>query len=152
MQRIKQSCLPEQWKYILTEHNPPDHGSRFIPAGKLSNMSWFYGPAFLLNEETLFPEKGPFKLIDPESDAEIRHNVVFVTTAGPRVLGSTCFERFSKWTSLVRAMAYLRHISNSFKSKDGGVCIGWHLCKESLNGDALHQAEHMIIRCVQHDV
>nr|XP_054604550.1 uncharacterized protein LOC129165413 [Nothobranchius furzeri] len=153
VQRIKRSCLPEQWRYVPTEHNPADHGSRSVPAGKLSSTLWFHGPAFLLKEQTVFPEKGPFKLIDPESDGEIRHNVsVLVTTAGPGGLGLSRFERFSKWTSLVRSVAYLHHIADSFMSKNGGECRGWHLCKTSLKGDALRQAEHTIIRCVQNDV
>lgn len=152
VQRIKQSSLPDQWRYVPSEHNPADHGSRSVPADKLSGTSWLYGPTFLLNHETLSPEKGPFELVDPESDIEIRRNVnVLVTTTAPGALGSSRFERFSKWTSLVQAVAYLRHISHSFKSKDGGACSGWHLCKASLTDEALCEAEHTIIRCVQRE-
>lgn len=153
IQRIKQSSLSDQWRYVQTEHNPADHGSWSVAAEKLASISWLYGPAFLLNHESHSAEKGPFELVDPESDAEIRQNVtVLVTTSAPGALGSLCFERFSKWTSLVKAVAYLRHISHSFKSKDGSGCRGWHLCKACLTDEALSQAENTIIRCVQHKV
>lgn len=150
VQRIKQSSLPEQWKYVPTEHNPADHGSRSLAAEKIESTSWWSGPAILLKSKSVAPEKGPFELIDPESDAEIRQNAtVLVTRTSSSSLGSTRFERFSKWTSLVKAVAYLRHIAHSFKSKD---CKGWHLCRTSLTEETLTQAEHTIIRCVQNEV
>ncbi|XP_055017008.1 uncharacterized protein LOC129411104 [Boleophthalmus pectinirostris] len=150
VQRIKQSSLPEQWKYIPSEHNPADHGSRSLAAEKIERTTWWSGPAFLLNTKSGAPEKGPFKLIDPESDVEIRQNAtVLVTRTTSGSLGSMRFERFSKWTSLVKAVAYLCHIAHSFKSKD---CEGWHLCKTSLTGESLTRAEYTIIRCVQHEV
>ena len=153
VQRIKLSSLPDQWRYVPTEHNPADHGSRSVAAEKLASTSWLYGPAFLLNHENISLEKGPFELVDPELDVEIRQNVtVLVTTTAPGALGSSRFERFSKWTSLVKAVAYLHHISHSFKSKDGSGCSGWHLCKASFTDEALTQAEHTIIRAVQQEV
>lgn len=152
VQRIKQSSVPDQWKYVPTEHNPADHASRSLSANKLEGTSWWSGPAFLLDAKKVTPEKGPFDLVDPEMDVEIRQNVtVLVTRATSSLLGSTRFQRFSKWSSLVKAIAYLHHIAQSFKSKDQG-CSGWHLCKRSLTKEALSQAEHSIIRCVQHEV
>ncbi|XP_036007852.1 uncharacterized protein LOC118567265 [Fundulus heteroclitus] len=153
VQRIKQSSLPDQWRYVPTEHNPADHGSRSVAAEKLGSNSWLCGPAFLLNHESLLPEKGPFELVDPESDVEVRHNVtVLKTTTAPGALGSLRFERFSKWTSLIKAIAYLKHIAHSYKPKDGSSCSRWHLCKASLTDEALSQAEHIIIKCVQQEV
>lgn len=153
VQRIKQSSLPDQWRYVPTEHNPADHGSRSVPAEKLASTSWLYGPTFLLKNESLSPGEGPFDLVNPESDVEIQQNVtVLVTITVPGALDSLRFERFSKWTSLVRVVAYLQHISHSFKFKDGNSCSGWYLCKTSLTTEALSQAEHTIIRCVQHEV
>lgn len=30
VQRIKQPSLPDEWRYVSTEHNPDDHGSRRV--------------------------------------------------------------------------------------------------------------------------
>ncbi|XP_051797872.1 uncharacterized protein LOC127531791 [Acanthochromis polyacanthus] len=153
VQRIKQSSLPDQWKYVPTEHNPADHGSRSLPAEKISSTTWWSGPAILFDKTTVTPEKGPFKLIDPESDVEIRQNVTtLVTGTNHKALGSSRFERFSKWTSIVRAVTYLCHIAHSFKSRDKRECKRWHLCKSSLTEEAVTKAEHTIIKCVQHEV
>ncbi len=154
VQRIKQSSLPDQWRYVPTEHNPADHGSRSVAAGKLTNTTWLYGPAFFLQNESKTHEEGPFELINPGTDVEIHSRVtVLATTVSKSHLGSAHFERFSKWTSLIKAVAHLRHISHSFiKSKEESTCTGWHLCKTSLTGEALSQAEHTVIRCVQHEV
>lgn len=154
VQRIKQSSLPDQWRYVSTELNPADHGSKSVAAGKLASTTWLSGPAFLLQPESTTPEKGPFELINPESDVEIHSNVtVLATTVSTNHLGSARFERLSKWTSLIKAVALLRHISHSFiKSREETSCAGWHLCKTSLTDEALSQAEHTVIRCVQHEV
>ncbi|XP_076849293.1 uncharacterized protein LOC143497287 [Brachyhypopomus gauderio] len=153
VQRIKLSSSPDQWRYVPTQQNPADHGSRSVAAEKLASTTWLDGPAFLLNREAVSQGKGPFELVDPELDVEIRQNVTALVTATAQgALSSSRFERFSKWTALIKAVAYLCHISHSFKSKDGSGCSGWHLCKASLTDEALTQAEHTVIRCVQHEV
>lgn len=57
VQRIKQSSQPEQWKYVPTEHNPADHGSRSVTACNLPSTNWLSGPAFLLKNENGTDEK-----------------------------------------------------------------------------------------------
>lgn len=143
------SSQPDDWRYVSTEHNPADHGSRSVAAGKLASTTWLCGPAFLLQPESTTPEKFPFELIDPQSDVEIHSNVtVLATTVSTNHLGSACFERFSKWTPLISAVAHLRHISHTFnKCREDTSCAGWHLCKTSLTGRALSQAEHSDQMC-----
>lgn len=98
VQRIKQFSLLDQWRYVQIEHNPADHCSQTVPAEKLSGTSWLYGPAFLHNHKTLSSEKGSFELINLDSDVKIQHNVnVLVTTTAPGALGSSHFEKLSKW-------------------------------------------------------
>lgn len=104
--------------------------------------------------DSITSEKGPFELIDSESDVEIFQNVtVLATIVSLTDLGSSRFKRYSKWTSLVKAVAYLCHISHSFsKSNDKNSCRGWHFFKTSLADKDFMCAEHTIIRCVQHEV
>lgn len=154
VQRIRQSTRPDQWDYVPTEHNPADHGSRSVPAGRLSSTTWLSGPAFLLQPGKLpCKDKVSFELITPESDKEIRSKVTALsTTVTGNQLGSKRFERFSRWSSLTRATARLLHISRSFpKPKDANSCGGWHICKKGLAEKELTQAEQIVIRCVQHE-
>lgn len=48
VQRIRQSSHPSQWRYVATENNPADLGSRSVPASQLQGTSWLMGPRFLL--------------------------------------------------------------------------------------------------------
>lgn len=155
VQRIRQSTQPDQWNYVPTAHNPADHGSRSVPAGRLSSTTWLTGPAFLLQPEKLpYEDKLSFELITPESDIEIRSKVTALSTkVTNNRLGSERFERFSRWSSLTRATARFLHISRSFpKSTDDNSCGGWHICKNGLTEKELTQAEQIVIRCVQHEI
>lgn len=97
VQRIKQSSLPDQWRYVSTEQNPADHDSRSVAAGNLASTTWLCGPAFLLQPESNTPKEAPFELIDAESDVDIRSEVtVLATTMSRSNLGSARFERFSQ--------------------------------------------------------
>lgn len=63
-----------------------------------------------------------------------------------------CFERFSSWQSLVRAMASLIHIVQSFRSETDSnkqYCNGCHHCSKSHTADTLSQAKVIIVGCVQ---
>ena len=130
-------------------NNPADHGSRSVAAGKFAHTTWLFSPAFLRQPESTTPEKGPFELMNPESDVEIR----LATTVSTSHLGSARFERFSRWTPLFKSVGHLRHISRSFiKSKDDTSCAGWHLCKTSLTDEALTQVKCTVVRCIQNEV
>ena len=51
-----QSC-PEQWKYVPTELNPADFGSRGMNASDLKNsQQWWFGPEFLKKAKEEWPE------------------------------------------------------------------------------------------------
>ncbi|XP_062579354.1 uncharacterized protein LOC134241304 [Saccostrea cucullata] len=107
VQRIRQHSAPDQWNYISTEENPANVGSRGILANELPQSMWLQGPVCL--QHSYLSEKEDFPLIDPEKDSEIRNTNV--------VVQKTCFnahevynriDRFSSWTSLVRAITVLR--------------------------------------------
>lgn len=145
---------PRQWHYVCSEQNPADHATRFVAAAHLSLTNWFSGPGFL-------NECGPiacsveesYGLVKAEEDVEIRSQVnTMSTNITEQSLGSSRFERFSSWKSLVRAVTTLTHIAKSFsKSLPNNICRKWHQCTETLDVE-ISQAKSTIIKTVQREV
>ena len=63
---------PEQWKHVPTKQNPADQLTRGLSVSTLiDEESWWKGLAFLMQEETGWPEK---KIgIKREADIEVRN-------------------------------------------------------------------------------
>lgn len=152
VQRIRQVTTPQQWKYVPSELNPADHGSRSVPASTLKDTSWLTGPTFL-SSKCPADHQEQFDLIDPTADPEIRPQVsVLVTDATQRHLGVKRFDRFSKWTTAVRTVARLIHIAQSFtQANRGSSCRGWHLCKKAMTTENLEKARKLLIRNMQQE-
>ncbi|XP_060757456.1 uncharacterized protein LOC132868527 [Neoarius graeffei] len=151
IQRIRRSTLPQQWRYVHTEHNPADIATRSIPAGRLKDTMWFTGPAFLCQPDDT-PAEQTFELLDPEHDPEIRPQVTTLSTTVLPHLGSQRFSRFSRWSSLTRAIGALIHIIQCFKrDRNEGQCQKWHLCGSPVAVNVLNQSAAVIIRAVQQE-
>ncbi|XP_028656694.1 uncharacterized protein LOC114650672 [Erpetoichthys calabaricus] len=152
---VNNRVQPEQWHYVPTDQNPADHGSRSISASMLSSSTWITGPRFLrLPLKKIPEEQNKFDLINPESDVDIRPEVISLSTyASESHLSSKRWERFSRWSSLVKAVAHLCHIADCFGNrKQAEGCLGWHICKKGISDGSLVKAESLIIRSVQHEV
>lgn len=74
VQCIRQATSPQQWKYVPSELNPADHGSRSVTAASLRDTNWLTGPYFLSGKP---PDDHQllFDLVDQELDSEIRPQV-----------------------------------------------------------------------------
>ena len=154
VQRIRQSSSPEQWRYVPTEHNPADHGSRSVAAASLSTTTWLSGPAFLQNPSPHFSEpKETFDLINPLTDTEIRPLITTSATEVSKDLMSTKrFERFSAWSTLMASVARLIHIARSFAQPTlDNTCHGWHICGTGPTEKELEKAKVLVIKSVQHE-
>ncbi|XP_033729155.1 uncharacterized protein LOC117318258 [Pecten maximus] len=134
--RILAFSQPDQWTYIPTNLNPADQG-----------------PSVL--KDQVQPVGTKFELVNPDKDAEVRPQVKVVskvtvvkTEVSQSGLGIERFESFSSLQSLVRAIAWIIHIADSFR-KTNGICRGWHRCSSSLTVDAGKRATYLIIREVQ---
>ncbi|XP_073714235.1 uncharacterized protein [Misgurnus anguillicaudatus] len=153
VQRIRRSTEKYQWHYVQTDLNPADCGTRAVSANQLTISAWLTGPAFLSHMQIGQPLEEAFELIHPESDVEVRHEVTSCLTKLSPHLGSVRFERFSSWTSALRAVARLSHIAQSFlKSLKQDSCRGWHMCKEPLNVAQREDAKIKIILAVQTEI
>ncbi|XP_067282638.1 uncharacterized protein [Pseudorasbora parva] len=155
VQRIRQSTQPEQWRYVSSEQNPADHGSRSVPSAKLEATTWLTGPSFLhYPPEQLSESPSSYNLIDPDTDVEVRAEIKALSThVNLNQLGTRRFEQFSEWRTVVRAIARLQHIAHCFTgTNDDSQCTGWHLCPNGLSVSDLLKAEKIIIKSVQHEV
>ncbi|XP_076879123.1 uncharacterized protein LOC143527737 [Brachyhypopomus gauderio] len=154
VQRIRQSSSPDQWRYVPTEHNPADHGSRSVAATSLSTTTWLSGPAFLQNT-SLYPseQQEAFDLVDPLSDSDIRP---LITASGADIaknlISTKRFERFSAWGTLITSVARLIHIARSFvQHLPDDACRGWHFCHTGPTEEELEKAKILVIKNVQHE-
>lgn len=67
VQCIRGSTSSEQWKYVATNENPADHGSKSVPAGSLTHITWLSGPAFLLLSDEHETPPTSFDLVEVKS-------------------------------------------------------------------------------------
>lgn len=108
VQIIRAHSHPSQWRYIDSAANPADLTTRSITTKHLPNSCWFKGPEFL--STTTFhstpADHGEFIV---HNDPEIRPEIAIYTMnlRGAKELNSARFKRFSKWSSLRRALANL---------------------------------------------
>lgn len=151
VQRILQSTHPNQWKYVPSELNPADCASRSVTAAQLSSTTWLEGPAFLLKPSVQVPSPDNYDLVDPTADTEIRPLVATnLTCVTKPTLSPTRFEKFSKYSILIRAIARTIHIARSFNhSNQASSCRGWHLCQPT--EEEMAKAKICVIKSVQRE-
>lgn len=103
----------------MSEQNPADVATRGCSTRELPLSSWLLGPDFLRDGKQLADQPPTYNLVDPDMDKEVRKQVTCSKTtvisqesdsSQSRNISSWCerFERFSTWTSLVRAIACLK--------------------------------------------
>ncbi|XP_069108188.1 uncharacterized protein [Argopecten irradians] len=123
--KVLQISSPDQWAYIPTQQNPADQATRSdMTVDKFRESLWLNGPARLRkirNESDLTsePSDQDFPLVTPESDCEIRPDVIRVKKTEvlftPLVDRS---ERFSDWQRLVLAVSFLKGRIRAFRVKN----------------------------------
>lgn len=93
-----------------------------------------------------------YDLVDPAQDIEVRPEVVTNLTQVERsTLSPERFERFSKYSTLKRAMAHLSHIAYSFThSNQATGCSGWHMCRPTK--EEMSNAQACIVKSVQREL
>ncbi len=155
VQRIRICYGPQQWHYVSSEQNSADHATRSVSAGRLKDITWLTGPAFLTKSGSISLDTDTFDLVDARDDVEIRPQVSTLSTAAREVgLKSQRFEHFSSLKSLSWAVACLIHIACLFrKDRDQELDCSktWHHCVKAYTVDALTQAKHVIIQAVQEE-
>ncbi|XP_052218045.1 uncharacterized protein LOC127835647 [Dreissena polymorpha] len=112
------------------------------------SSSWLVGPHFSGSAEN----KVPYCLVNPDEDKEVRPEVTTMATnvTEKTKLGTARFSRFSSWTRLLIALSCIKHIANSFLSRENkSDCTVWHVCSNSQDVSHHSQAAVIILREVQ---
>ncbi|CAB4021459.1 PREDICTED: uncharacterized protein LOC107357656 [Paramuricea clavata] len=159
VQIIRQISSPTQWRYVGTSINPADLATRSISPKQLLNTQWFQGPEFLRNPHQLSPSSHVEMPLN-EEDPEIRPLLALKLNAQQHVkgFGSRRFERFSRWSTLRRAVARLILKIRTFKLRrdlDGekSSMRPAHPNSENIqrriSSDLLKSAEEVLTKTVQ---
>ena len=135
IQAIHDLSQVEQWRYVPTDENPSDDGSRGLTVEEfVRNRRWINGPSFLwepLAEEEIKDETYQVDKDDPEVKKEksIKVNAVNIKKDAFEEL----FERVSSWYRLKRIFATM---------------LSWRY-KKKVDVDLLIKAELAIVRQAQ---
>ncbi len=117
--RIRKSSDPQQWKYVSTDVNPADHGTRSVPAASMAQNPWLIGPSQLHSERKESDDDRD--IVVNQAVDDLLPDIVAQTTRIKNrdgLIGSKRFERFSTWKGLVNGIARLKHFAMNFRSPD----------------------------------
>ncbi|XP_062557279.1 uncharacterized protein LOC134222152 [Armigeres subalbatus] len=130
-----------EWRYVPTQHNPADEGTKWGkgPSTDVSSR-WFRGPEFLYKSEAEWPEQRSMQSMNTEE--ELRPCLVHRQKPVEDVYQ---INRFSKWERLLRTAAYThRFINNCCRKIKNEMLVTGHLQQEELQ-----IAENSLWRIVQ---
>ena len=118
VQEIQERSSVEQWRYIDTERNPADDGSRGLHASQISGSKWITGPDFLWKPEDEW-EVSSKDIRDLERyDPEVKKIVCMASEVSP--VWPSLVERlsyFSDWLHAKKAVALCRRYVRILRSK-----------------------------------
>lgn len=117
----------------------------------LSSTTWLKGPTFLCEKDFhSLPAHETYDLIEPDSDPEVRSQVVAsFTHVTKNMIHPQRFERFSNFNSLLTAIAHLIHIVRSFARSTKDECRGRHICDPTQ--EELVKARVCVVKSVQNE-
>lgn len=126
------------WRYVPSKLNVAGEATKWIRTPKLEvDSRWFQGPSFLLDAEDKWPK-------DVVTEPEIMEELLGIHVTQQPFIDVT---RFSKWSKLLRTMAYvIRFLNIKFKMKPELPTKG------ILNSNELKLAEILLFRMAQRDV
>ena len=153
------SC-PEDWKYVNTNNNPADLGTRGIDADSLvGNKLWFEGPAFLISDPEGMSQQTPDLLHpSPDSLAERRR---IVTVAIEKIAsvekmfplrknGSP--RKLTDYSDVDHVLNILGYCYKLIRLWIGEACFSKWLGYEPGIADSFTMiSEQRLVRAVQHD-
>ncbi|XP_006817669.1 uncharacterized protein LOC102809487, partial [Saccoglossus kowalevskii] len=159
VQKMHSCSSPVQWRHVPSTQNPADLASRSVPAQKLTSTMWLQGPSFLWQPdyapERELSDADQYKFELREDDPEVRKQpgAFSISVSQSKLirqnkqdhLGSERFSRFSKWSSLRRAVANLINLAIANKRNVHGEKNTPH----QVTSDILIQAENVILRTLQ---
>lgn len=138
---IQDSTNVNDWKYVPSKLNVSDDATKW---NKKLNVNienrWFSGPAFLHRPDTEWPQ-------DDKLDHQTTEEMMVVTIF-PNKKELVNFERFSKWSRLLRTVAYVKRFCNNLIARLYGT-LDKIQTADDLSSNELLEAEREIYRIVQ---
>ena len=111
IQSIHTYTKPSQWHHVPTADNPADVASRGATPSQLMDCGWIQGPQFL--HEAWSAETTEAPLLD--EDPEVRSVGIFASgSAATSIMDN--LKRFSKWTSLIKGVCFIKRYIRRWKS------------------------------------
>lgn len=119
IQEIIQTSEPSTWRYVPTNLNPADIGSRSASAAQLENCSlWWTGPSFLLQDEQAWPKQPKHSKELNLPEFKVQCNLRTNQSDHYNYI-SNFIKRFSDLNKLQRVLAYVqRFLHNYFNSEN----------------------------------
>ena len=152
---------PDDWKYVRTDKNPADLGTRGISVEELvENDLWFHGPSFLVSgRDDVTPDKTP-DIDHPTSESLVeRRKIVTVAVEKVAVVEKLLVRRknglprkLTDYSRIDGVIGYLGYVYKFIHLKVGGTRFARWLGYELGGAENFAEiAEQRIVRAIQHD-
>uniref|UniRef100_A0A914KSR6 Integrase n=2 Tax=Meloidogyne incognita TaxID=6306 RepID=A0A914KSR6_MELIC len=108
--------------YIRTDSNPADVATRGISPAELKLQKlWWFGPKWLTQPESEWPEEVTFRLEDSSPAEENPKSVCLVSQSNKlrEIPPNPLLKRFSSWSKTLRTMAYVLRFIGRTTKKEG---------------------------------
>ena len=110
-QFIRDQTSPDQWRYLESEANPADEGSKRVNAKDfIRKPQWIKGPEFLWQREDHWPRRGSYENEIQESSPEVRKVTANTTVTEEYASMLSRFERF--WLGLLLHVEIIKNKSD----------------------------------------
>ncbi|KAH9628768.1 hypothetical protein HF086_005393 [Spodoptera exigua] len=104
------------FRYVPTDQNPADMGSRGVSPKQLKASSlWWAGPSFLANDPTCWPTQ---QQIPSLPELKIPPNIECYTTIVNNIIE---FEKYSNFNKLIRIYAYVQRFVHNCLNKNSRI-------------------------------
>jgi hypothetical protein len=139
---IHSESSPKEWRYVNTDANPADDGSKGMKLENLmKNNRWITGPQFLWQEASSWPAMIEIPKLK-DDDPEVRKEIQVYTTASDENPLDKLIQYHSSWWKLKRSVAWLlryrRWLFEKSKETNKHLTVG-----------EMQNAEREILRLVQ---
>ena len=103
-----------QWRYVLSDQNPADLGSRGGRVDKSAKL-WWEGPAWLAEPKSWPPDIVTVATSETQAEAKVVREALFVTKTEDDVLNET-LEKHGYWKA-IRIVAWIARFLSNCKAK-----------------------------------
>ncbi|MEM7282789.1 MAG: hypothetical protein AAF438_14300 [Pseudomonadota bacterium] len=139
---IRDNTSPSQWHHCPGLLNPADDASRgLMPQEFHSDHRWLKGPSFLWKSRSQWPDDVIPSVGEEELELKAVSNAL-QTTTDDDVTIDRLLTRYSSWSRLTRAVAFLQRFVE-FKVANN------RRNEKQLTVDDIQKAEAAIVRCIQ---